>query len=180
MSLEQLERDVRYLLDRIEIQDKITLYALGQDYHQPGAKNKNVLEEWNEIFVPDAKIDFTDIGAIVYNPQTYAELMRGPGMKGGGLEPPFKIWWHLEHPTRVEIDGDTATSVSLHVHSHELKAETGNTFATGYWHDEWVRTPDGWRIAVRRIKHLYFNTFAIIKTPQLLEFPDNPQPNEEI
>jgi len=42
------------------IQDKIRLYALGQDHHQPGAKNKNVLEEWGQIFLKD---DCTDLGA---------------------------------------------------------------------------------------------------------------------
>lgn len=44
-----LEKDVRYLLDRIEIQDKITLYGLGQDFHQPGDSNKNILEQWGQL-----------------------------------------------------------------------------------------------------------------------------------
>ncbi len=57
-----LEKDVRYLLDRVEIQDKVSLYGLGQDIHQPDAANKNLLEQWGHLFTSDAKIDLSSLG----------------------------------------------------------------------------------------------------------------------
>lgn len=168
-ELNQLAANVQYLLDRTAIQDKISLYALGQDHHQPGAENKNVLEEWGQIFAESAQINCTDVGLPIYSLQQYAELMRGPGLKGGGLEIPFKVWAHLEHQVKVEIHGDTANSISLHIHTHETKDGNGNTFAVGYWHDQWIRTDNGWLITNRRLQQLYFNTFALTENPKLLD-----------
>jgi hypothetical protein len=38
------EQTIRYLLDPVEIQDKIALYGLRQDLHRPDAYSKNILE----------------------------------------------------------------------------------------------------------------------------------------
>jgi len=167
-QLEKLEKNVQYLMDRTEIQDKINLYALGQDHHQPGAENKNVLEEWSQIFTEDVEIDCTDNARKIFNLKEYTELMRGKDLKGGGLETPFNIWAHLEHPVTVEINGDTASSVSLHIHTHETKDRKTNIFAVGYWYDSWIRTGLGWRIKLRRIKQLYFHSFPLIETAELM------------
>lgn len=165
-----IESDVRYLLDRVEIQDKIALYGLGQDCHQSGAENKNILEQWGQLFTPDAQIDVTDLGVPkVMSLQEYAELMRGPGLKGGGLEVPFKAWQHLEGHGTVTITGDTAKSVALHLHSHITKDGKANLHDAGYWHDEWVRTPEGWRIKNRRHQFLYTNTYPTVENPPFLK-----------
>ena len=47
-----LEGKVQYVSDHWEIQDKIALYGLGQDLHQSGAENKNILEQWSELSHP--------------------------------------------------------------------------------------------------------------------------------
>lgn len=164
-----IESDVRYLLDRIEIQDKIALYGLGQDLHQPGAENKNILEQWSKLFTPDAEIDVTSLGLKVFTLYEYAELMRGKDLKGGGLEVPFDAWQHLEGHGTVTIDGDTATSLALHLHTHQARDGVRNLFDMGYWHDKWVRTPEGWRIKHRRHQSLYTNTFPVFKGPPFLQ-----------
>jgi hypothetical protein len=56
------EQTIRYLLDRVEIQDKIALYGLGQDLHQSDASSKNILEQWNDLFLSDAVIEICDMG----------------------------------------------------------------------------------------------------------------------
>jgi hypothetical protein len=56
------EQTIRYLLDRVEIQDKIVLYGLGQDLHQPDASDKNILERWNDLFLSDAVIEICEHG----------------------------------------------------------------------------------------------------------------------
>ncbi|MBW4793277.1 nuclear transport factor 2 family protein [Pseudomonas tolaasii] len=94
---------------------------MGQDCHQSGAENKNILEQWGQLFTPDAQIDVTDLGVPKVMSQEYAELTQGPGLTGGGLEVPFKAWQHIEGHGTVTITGDTATSVALHLHSHITK-----------------------------------------------------------
>lgn len=131
------------------------------------------MEEWNQVFTEDVKFDCRDVGLNIFNLQEYAELMRGEGLKGGGLEIPFKIWAHLEHQTKVDINGDMANSISLHIHTHETKDGKGNTFAVGYWYDQWTRTEQGWRITERRVKQLYFNTFPIVENPKFVGIDQN-------
>ena len=64
--MQEIDDKVRYLLDRLEIQDKVALYGLGQDLHQPDDANKNVLEQWGDLFTPDATIDVTSLGLKVF------------------------------------------------------------------------------------------------------------------
>jgi len=162
------ESDVRYLLDRIEIQDKVALYGLGQDLHQAGSSNKNVLEQWSQLFTEDATIDLSSLGLKVFHLPEYAELMRGKGMRGGGLEDQYDAWQHLEGHATVKIDGDTATSLALHWHSHQTRDGKANLIDAGYWHDQWVRTAAGWRIKARRHQSLYTNTFPRVENPPFL------------
>lgn len=164
-----LQDHVRYLLDRLEIQDKIVLYGLGQDLHQPGDPDQNTLEQWGELFAPGAEIDCTGVGHKVYTLQEYVELMRGPGLAGGGLDVPFHVWQHIEGHATVTIDGDTATSMAPHLHTHGVRDGGGNTFAVGYWHDRWERRPEGWRIVHRRLQQLYFHTFPLAPNPNLFD-----------
>ena len=167
--MQTVDQHIRYLLDRVEIQDKVALYGLGQDLHQPDAADKNILEQWNELFTPDARIDVTSLGLKVFTLVEYAELMRGEGLKGGGLEKPFRAWQHLEGHATVKIDGDTATSLALHHHTHETRDGGANLLDAGYWHDDWVRTGEGWRIRLRRHQSLYTNTFSVVPGPDFLK-----------
>ena len=165
-----LEEKVQYLLDRSEIQERIAIYGLGQDYHQPDFRNQESYTEWSEVFTDDVKIDVSDVVPVKpFNLGEYIELMRGKDNRGGGLDKHFRVWAHLEHPVKIEIRGDEASSVSLHLHFHETKDSTGNTAAVGYWFDRWKRTPKGWRIIERRIKQLYFNTVQLTEDAGLLE-----------
>lgn len=170
-----LEEKVQYLLDRSEIQERIAIYGLGQDYHQPGFTNQDSYQEWSEVFTDDVKIDVSDvIPAGPFDLAQYIEMMRGKDGSGGGLDADFRVWAHLEHPVKIEIDGDSAKSVSLHIHTHETKDSTGNTSAVGYWFDSWTRTARGWRIVERRIKQLYFNTAQLTDTPGIIAGVEQP------
>lgn len=161
---------VQYLLDRIEIQDKIALYGLGQDLHQADSGDGNVLAQWAELFTADVKIDATAAGAKVYELREYAEMMRGENLVGGkeGLGLSFNAWQHIEGHATVTIDGDTAHSIAPHLHLHASRDGSSNTLAAGYWHDDWIRTPDGWRISFRRVEHLFFQTFPTVATPTMV------------
>ncbi len=170
-----LEEKVQYLLDRSEIQERIAIYGLGQDYHQPGFKNQDSYREWSEVFTDDVKIDVSDVmPGKLFNLSEYIQMMRGKDNRGGGLETNFRVWAHLEHPVKIEVNGDEASSVALHIHTHETKDSTGSTAAVGYWFDKWKRTPKGWRIVERSLKQLYFNTAQLIRTPELIQGAELP------
>lgn len=169
------EEKLQYLLDRAEIQERIAIYGLGQDFHQPGFGNQDSYAEWSEVFTDDVEIDVSDVVPIPpINLAQYIEMMRGKDGAGGGLDADFRVWAHLEHPVKIAIDGDDASSISLHIHQHETKDSTGNTAAVGYWFDRWRRTPAGWRIVHRRIKQLYFNTAQLIATPGMMAGVEQP------
>ena len=164
-----MEEKVQYLLDRSEIQERIAIYGLGQDYHQPGFKNQDSYNEWSEVFSDDVQIDVSDVvPETTLNLTQYVEMMRGKDGRGGGLDTDFRVWAHLEHPVKIRIEGDDAESVSLHIHTHETKDSTGSTAAVGYWFDRWKRMPNGWRIVERRVKQLFFNTAQLIETPGMM------------
>jgi hypothetical protein len=161
---------IRYLLDRLEIQDQVALYGLGQDLHQADSGDADVLAQWSRLFTPDALIDATDAGGQVLGLQEYAELMRGRGLVGGtaGLGLSFNVWQHIEGHATVTIDADTAHSITPHWHTHASRDGRTNTHAVGYWHDDWIRTDDGWRIRTRRVEHLYFQSFPVVPTPPMI------------
>jgi hypothetical protein len=165
-----LDPQMQYLLDRIEIQDKVALYGLGQDRHQADSGDGNVMAEWGKLFAHDAKIDATDAGAGIFELDEYCELMRGEGLVGGteGLGLSFNAWLHIEGHASVTIDGDVAHSVSPHLHMHASRDGSSNTVAVGYWHDDWIRTAEGWRISFRRVEDLFMQTFPVVQTPPML------------
>jgi hypothetical protein len=159
MTTKSVEERLRYLLDRAEIQDLVTRYGLGQDLHQDG--DDNVLEHWDEVFAPDATVDYSVTGApldgIGY--RELAEVMRGPGGSMRGL----RRWQHFEGVSTVELNGDTATARTPHIHTHQ--GETGgrgwNLVQTGFFVDRLERRPEGWRIVHRRLEITWMDTFAV-------------------
>lgn len=56
-----LEQRLQYLEDRIEIQDLMVRYGLGQDLHEDG--DNDVLEQWDSVFAPEARVDYSVAGA---------------------------------------------------------------------------------------------------------------------
>lgn len=110
--------------------------------------------EWNRldrVFTPDARIDYTATGGIE---GSYSEIKAWlpRTLKF------FKSYMHLMGNCRFVIDGDTASGQVACFNPMLSPALLGgsNTVIFGIWyHDEYLRTPDGWRIAKRRQQHCY-------------------------
>ncbi len=158
-----IETTVRYLLDRLEIQDVIMRYGLGQDLHQD--KDGNVLEQWDDVFAPHATVDYSAAGTpeagVSY--RDLAEVMRGKDLAGGGTMGPLRNWQHLEATSTVTIDGDTATAQTPHLHTHKGRYEDKdgwNVIEAGIFHDHLERLPQGWRITHRRLEIHWLDTFT--------------------
>jgi hypothetical protein len=158
------ERDalLRRLVDRAAIQDLIAAYGLGQDLHKDG--DNDVLTEWDQVFAPDARVDYTAAGVPADLPyRELAAIMRGPNGSMSGLI----RWQHFEGVATIDIDGDTATARSPHLHTH--KGRTGdadwNLIQTGYFVDRLERRPEGWRIIHRTLEIAWMDTFPVSAAP---------------
>jgi hypothetical protein len=131
-------RSQQELSDRLDIQDQITAYSYAIDLHR--------WDELDDIFTPDATLDFTASG----------------GEKG--TLPELKPWLekslnlfdghqHLMGNTRVSFgaDGDSATSQTMCLNPMPLSHDGKQTLVfVGIWyHDDWIRTAEGWRITKR-------------------------------
>ena len=130
---------LRSLVDRQEIGDLLTRYAMALDAH-----------DWDLLrtcFVPDGVADYgthdaacEGIGAIV---ETCRQAL-------GGLD----ASQHLLGNHVIEVDGDTARATCyLHAQHYLVSPSGDNTFVVaGTYRDRLVRTPDGWRIEHRRLE----------------------------
>jgi hypothetical protein len=160
-SVTGIEEQVRYLADRIEIQDVIARYGLGQDLHEDG--DNDVLEKWNNVFTPDGVADYRCTGVAELGDIGFRELvdfMRRPGGSMSGLQ----RWQHFQGWSTVTIDGDTATARTPHIHTHkgETDGRGWNLIQTGMFVDHLERGPQGWRIARRTLEILWMDTFATV------------------
>jgi len=127
------------IADRLAIQDLLVRYCRaidGLDW-----------ELLDTVFVPDAFIDYTSSGGTkgAY-PEVRAWLAQ--------VLPAFPVRQHLVTNTHVVIDGDRASSRTYFYNPMGRPQPDGGVklfFVGGYYVDDLVRTPAGWRIA-RRIE----------------------------
>jgi hypothetical protein len=156
------EAVLRSLCDRQDIVDLIARYALGQDSHQ--GDDKNVLEQWDDIFAPDAITDYSSAGAPACPYRDLARWMRGDDGSPGRMSS-FSNWQHMLSLPVINLNGDTATARTDFLATH--RAGTGEVppyhfNASGAFHDNLVRTPQGWRISNRRLEVYFGDKLAIV------------------
>jgi hypothetical protein len=141
--------------DRLEIDDLLTRYATGVD--------RKDWDLWETCFTPDAHIDYRAFGGTSGGvKEVRAWLEKTMAM--------FETSQHMVINREVAIEGDTATCRSGFYNPMTL-ARPGDAppllwFDGGYYCDELVRTPEGWRIQ-RRVEEFSYST----RTMQLLR-PD--------
>ena len=132
LSLQQLS-------DRAEIHDLIARYA-----HAIDDRDWDALDE---IFTPDAVIDYTEMGG------TRGGLSETKQFLAAAM-PAFSAFQHLSTTTRLTIDGDRATARTILFNPMVLPTpgqDEPHVFFLGLWYcDELVRTGNGWRISHRR------------------------------
>jgi hypothetical protein len=90
------------------------------------------------VFAPDATFDVSSVGGPIYRGLSQIEDFLA---LGDSIHPPF----HLLANAWVYEQGDAVRSLSkwLTVDRHTGLPRSGD------YHDEWLLTADGWRIAVR-------------------------------
>ena len=123
--------------DRLRIQDLLTLYATAID-----SRDWALLDR---VFLPDSEIDYTTSGGIrgLY-PEVRAWLERALGQ--------FAMSQHLIANSAVDLQGDRARARTMFYNPMGTRRKDASLhlfFIGGYYEDELVRTPAGWRIARR-------------------------------
>lgn len=138
-------KSTQELSDRLEIQDQITAYSYAVDFHRWDALDA--------IFTPDAELDFTasggEKGDLAHIKDFFERALTS-----------FTGHQHLMGNTAVQLDGDRATSQTMCHNPMYLADKDGaqKVIFVGIWyHDEWRRTDDGWRISKRAQQLGYFH-----------------------
>jgi hypothetical protein len=125
--------DPNEISDRLEIEDLLTRYTRAID-----------TGEWDrldEVFTPDAQIDYTATGGIA---AAYAEVK--PWL--AEMLPIFAKRMHTLGQVESQVIGDEAT-VTAYFHNPMLisQPDGGEVLVEfgGIYHHDLVRTPQGWR-----------------------------------
>ena len=129
--------DVADISDRLEIQQLLVDYASAIDQRR--------FDDLDRLFTPDAYIDYRAMGGIdgaFPEVKTWlAEVLPG-----------FPAYYHLIGNFDIRLAGDTATGRTMCFNPMKLNngPDGGQILFCALWYDdEFVRTPEGWRMTRR-------------------------------
>jgi hypothetical protein len=153
---------LRWVADRIEIQDVIARYSLGQDSHQ--GDDANILQQWDKTFSDDGTVDYSVAGGPIGTYRELAQWMRGDGTTTGSMTS-FSNWQHMLSLPNVQLHGDTAHARTDFYATHRSRPEQTPAVhfnAAGAFVDDLVRTEAGWRIKFRRLELYFGDPLAVV------------------
>jgi hypothetical protein len=135
LSLEEIS-------DRLEIQQLLVAYSTAIDNRK--------FDALDQVFTPDAYIDYRAMGGV---DGQFPEVKKWLSE----VLPNFPAYSHLLGNFDVRVAGDTAASRTLCFNPMVLGGENQQVLFCGLWYDdEFVRTPEGWRMT-RRVETKCFD-----------------------
>ncbi len=139
------------MLSLAEISDRLEIQQLLVDYST--AIDQRRFDDLDKVFTPDAYIDYRALGGI---DGRYPEVKKWLSE----VLPNFPVYAHMLGNFAVRVDGDTASSRVIcfnpMVLGGDSAANTDQVLFCGLWYDdEFVRTPEGWRMT-RRVETKVF------------------------
>ncbi len=128
---------VQEMSDRFEIQDMLYRYA--------DIIDRKAVDELNDIFTPDAHIDYSAFGGSVGDRSSTLEFLKQ-------ALPAFSASQHLNANVQITVDGDEGSGRVMCFNPMEMPlGEEKQVFMLGLWYvDTYRRTPAGWRISSRK------------------------------
>jgi hypothetical protein len=146
------------LADRAEITDLAYCYAAGTDAIGAGdvALGQQI---YAGCFTPDARIEASFPGADPNGPAdltAFGAAAWGDIVEGVFDSSGYVATQHLISNVRIDIDGNSASMISYLHATHVLDPAGSIAVANGHYVDQVVRTPQGWRIAARRLHLIDF------------------------
>jgi SnoaL-like domain len=136
------------MLSLQEISDRMEIQQLLVDYST--AIDNRRFDDLDAVFTADAYIDYRAMGGIDgHFPEVKAWL--------ADVLPNFPAYSHMLGNLSIQFDGDTASSRVICFNPMVLDADQKQIMFCGLWYDdEFVRTPDGWRMT-RRVETKTFD-----------------------
>jgi len=150
--------------DLIAIRDLVSAYAIAMDEAD--------VEAFSRIFVADGALVVKDPGR-----ERPAGVFRGPGADTGValiavlMNDLYRATLHHITTHTATVDGDRATGVTYCLAYHMCDDEQGERLETiGVRYDEeFVRTPDGWRMGTREATRLWSQITPTPRTPLVID-----------
>lgn len=133
------EYSAREVADRLAIAEQINRYVWALDDHQ--------YDLMDDVFLPECRFDMTSAGGIKGTWKADVKAYFDENLRA------FENYIHTF--TNVQItfgeDGDTAVSRSkvLNPCGLRIDGKLRHFETTGEYRDNWVRTPEGWRVQER-------------------------------
>lgn len=138
MDLEEMQRQLRTLTDRVEITDLMDRYLRSLD---DGVFD----DEWARAFHTEDVTAEMPVGAVRGREALLRRVRQAMAL--------FDRTVHLGADITVEIDGDRATARGAQLSTHVLADGTDGVFVSaGHVENELVRTADGWRISASALR----------------------------
>ena len=138
---------IEEIADRLAIQDVLSRYV-----HALDSREIDVLDD---VFTPDADFDLSQAGGKIAPWREIKKYFEGDHQRR------FELDFHLFSNIKIEFakGRDTATTRSKVFNPRGTRQPDGSlvhSIAVGFYEDEWVRTPDGWRVK----KRTWYRSFA--------------------
>lgn len=140
-----MNQTLEHLAVRLSIQDTLTRYATALDTH--------CLALFDEVFTPDAVLDYTAAGGVRGNREELRDWLRESMSR-------FDRWQHLLSNMVIAVEGDRATAMTDCYNPlaiGETPGEQRLLHAGARYHDRLQRTEAGWRIVERRLELLWID-----------------------
>ncbi|CAA0089171.1 putative protein [Mycolicibacterium vanbaalenii] len=133
---------IEEISDRLEIQQLLIDYSTAIDQRR--------FDDLDAVFTSDAYIDYRAAGGIAGQfPEVKAWLSE--------VLPNFPAYYHMLGNVDVRVTGDTATSRAICFNPMVMGGDQEQIYFVGIWYlDEFVRTPQGWRMS-RRVEEKCFD-----------------------
>lgn len=136
-TMDQPNSQLQALLDKEGIRETLIRYAVSID--------SDNLELFDQVFLADAVVDYSAAGGVYGNYQELRDWLRKALSK-------FNSWQHLLSNIVIQLDGDTATTITGCYNPLAGVDEQGNNYVIHVgcqYNDQLKRTEQGWRIAKR-------------------------------
>lgn len=141
-----MNAQLKYLTDRAELTDVIGQYCFGMD-----------TRDWTlyrDCWTDDMSVDLIELSGSEAGISTIKTDDWVDAIKAFFSEIPLSQ--HLKKPVKFEIDGDSATVLSIMQGKHWMPNRKGDVLSTnvGYYRDRFVRTERGWKMfALKELIH---------------------------
>jgi hypothetical protein len=141
-----------------EVEDTLAIQHLIATY--PGVVDERDFDRLDELFTPDARIDFSAFGGPVDSPEGIKAFLRD----SLGV---FRRTQHMMGLPHITLTGDRASARTSCNNPMVVDNPDGTTsvWLIGLWYDdEFARTADGWRFTARKQERCY-SVVGLTDTP---------------